>query len=209
LTDYGGDEKDWRLLAELDMPEPHASLHTLVERLRGGTDVAGEVQAAVPHDVVVTHDGNELFAYAADQSLLATARHALEGTLRQDHITARIRVSHWDDDLDDWRQTDPLPSAQEQRTQAVDKHSAQELETRTVVASAGKLVRREFEQSLRAWAQRLGVECEVVDSPHLLSTQIGFTVTGPRRKVQEFVQGVKAEETASIRIERNVLLSQI
>jgi hypothetical protein len=208
LTDYGGDEKDWRLLADLDIPEPHASLHTLVERLRG-RDVAGEVRAVAPHDVVITHDGNELFAYAADAALLAAARHALEDTLRQDGIAARIRVSHWDDDLDDWRQTDPAPSADEQSTQAVAERSARELETRTVVASAGNLVRGEFEQSLREWAQRLGVECEVVDSPHLLSTQIGFTVTGPRRKVQEFVQGVKAEELASIRIERSVMLSQI
>jgi hypothetical protein len=208
LTDYGGDEKDWRLLADLDMPEPQASLHTLVERLRG-KDVASEVRAVAPHDVVITHDGNQLFAYAADAALLAAARHALEDTMRRDSITARIRVSHWDDDLDDWRQTDPAPGAEEQRTQAVAEHSAQELETRTVVASAGKLVRGEFEQSLREWAQRLGVECEVVDSPHLLSTQIAFTVTGPRRKVQEFVQGVKAEENATIRAERAVMLSPL
>ncbi len=70
-------------------------------------------------------------------------------------------------------------------------------------------MRGEFEQSLREWAQRLGVECEVIESAHLLSTQVGFTVTGPRRKVEEFVQGVSAEERASIRIERSVLFSQI
>jgi hypothetical protein len=208
LTDYGGDEKDWRLRAQLDAPEPRASLATLVERFRG-RDLTGELKAAVPHDVVITHDGNELFAYAADETSLTNARRAIEEVLRQDGVAGTIRVSHWDDDVDDWRQTDPPPSAEEARVQAAAESSAEQVETRTVVASAGKLIRGEFEQSLREWAQRLGVQCEVIDNPHLLTTQVGFTVTGPKRKVEEFVQGVKAEELASIRIERSVMLSQI
>ena len=86
---------------------------------------------------------------------------------------------------------------------------ADAVETRTVVASAGKLIRAEFEQSLREWATRLDVECEIVEHPHLLLTQVGFTVTGPKRKVEEFVQGVSAEELTSIRLERHVIVSHL
>jgi hypothetical protein len=208
LTDYGGDEKDWRLRASLDVDEPRASLQALVQRLRG-KDVASEVKHAVPDDVVITHDGSELFAYAADEALLATARNALEDVLRQDGVTARIRISHWDDELDDWSQADPPASAAEQNARTATMRSAEQVETRTVVASAGKLIRAEFEQSLRDWASRLGVDCELVEHPHLLATQVAFTVTGPRRKVEEFIAGVRAEENATIRAESTVLLSPL
>jgi hypothetical protein len=201
-------DKDWRLRAELDASDAAASLHSLVERLRG-RDLVSEVKAAVPHDVVITHAGNALFAYAADESLLTSARQAIEDALRHDGIAADVRISHWDDGLDDWRQIEPPPSAQQQQSEAAAQRSADAIETRTVVASAGKLVRGEFEQSLRAWAQQLGVECQIVEHPHLLTTQVAFTVNGPRRKVQEFLNGVRAEENATIRTESAVMLSPL
>jgi len=37
-----------------------------------------DAQAAMPHDVVLTHDGKLLFAYAADQEKISAARRALE-----------------------------------------------------------------------------------------------------------------------------------
>ncbi len=43
-----------------------------------------EVQAAIPHDVVLTHDGKLLFAYAMDQEKITAARDALESVLSQD-----------------------------------------------------------------------------------------------------------------------------
>ena len=66
-----------------------------------------EVAAAVPHDVVITHDGQVLFAYAASESVLASARAAIEGVLEREGVGASIVVSHWDDTRDEWRQTDP------------------------------------------------------------------------------------------------------
>jgi hypothetical protein len=204
----GSDDKDWRLQAELDTAEPRAPLHALVKRFRGA-DVVDEIEAAVPHDVVITHDGKLLFAYAANEQLLASARHAIEDALRHDAIDASVRVSHWDEELDDWRQVDPPPSANETLIQADAERRATAVETRTIVASAGKLIRSEFEQSLRDWSQQLGVECQVIEHPHLLTTQVAFTVTGPTRKVDEFLQGVRAEENATIRAERGVMLSPL
>jgi hypothetical protein len=204
----GSDDKDWRLQAELDTAEPRAPLRALVKRFRG-VDVVDEIEAAVPHDVVITHDGKLLFAYAADQALLASARHAIEDALRHDAIAASVRVSHWDEELHDWRQVDPPPTADQTLIQADAERRLTAVETRTIVASAGKLIRREFEQSLRDWSQQLGVECQVIEHPHLLTTQVAFTVTGPTRKVEEFLQGVRAEENATIRAERTVMLSPL
>jgi hypothetical protein len=208
MTDYGGDEKDWRLQATLGTAVAGASPNRLSERF-SSRHALHELRAGVPHDVVVTHDGDRLFAYAASESLLTSARQAIERTLSRTGVSANVRISHWDDELDDWLQTDPPPDAQQQSKRDAVRRDADSIETRTVVASAGSLIRGEFEQSLGEWAKRLGVECEVIEHRHLLSTQVGFTVTGPKRKVEEFIQGVTAEELASIRIERNVIFSQI
>ena len=86
---------------------------------------------------------------------------------------------------------------------------AETIETRTLVASSGKLIRAEFEQTMRTWADQLGLRCETIEHPHLLATQVGFTVTGSHRKLEEFAQGLHAEELATIRTERAVMLSPL
>ncbi len=201
-------DKDWRLEAELDIEQPRATLGSLLARLRA-SDVAAELERAVADDVVITHDGRLLFAYAADASKLASARSAIETTLHDDGIDARVRISHWDDELDDWRQTDPPLAAAELSARQADDRAALAQQTRTLVASVGREIRAEFEQSLRNWAQELGIECEVVEHPHLLTTQVAFEVSGPRRKVDEFVQGVRAEERATIRTDIGVMTSPL
>jgi len=57
--------------------------------------------------------------------------------------------------------------------------------------------------------RRLGLECKLVEHPHLLTTQVAFTVTGHKRKIDEFAQGLKAEELATMRTERAVMLSPL
>ncbi len=161
------------------------------------------------HDVVITHDGRLLFAYAADEATLTAARSAIEGVLWRDEIKASVRISHWDDELDRWRQTDPPATAAEKLTEDVAERDAEATETRTMVVSSGKMIRAEFEQSMLAWADRLGLECKIIEHPHLLTTQLGFTVTGPKRKIDEFAQGLNAEEWATIRTETSVMLSPL
>ncbi|HLH14448.1 MAG TPA: hypothetical protein VKV16_06630, partial [Solirubrobacteraceae bacterium] len=187
------EDRDWRLQAQLLGEQPGGVLRELVGRLRQ-PDVVKEVEARVPHDVVVTHDGAQLFAYAADQSTLSQARRAIEAALGERGAEADVRVSRWDEELDRWLQVDPPPSADARRERERERRDAQTIETRTLVASSGKLVRGEFEQTMRAWAQRLGIDCAIVEHPHLLSTQVAFTVTGPRGKLQEFARGLSKEE---------------
>ncbi|HTU78002.1 MAG TPA: hypothetical protein VMF09_04510 [Solirubrobacteraceae bacterium] len=203
-----GDEQDWRMQAELASEDAGGAVRELVGRLRG-PDVVKEIEATVPRDVVITHDGKLLFAYAADQATLAAARRAVETVLAREHIAASVRVSHWDQELDEWVQTDPPPSAEQRVAAEAARRAADAIETRTLVASSGRLVRAEFEQTMRDWADKLGLQCEIIEHPHLLSTQVAFHVTGPRRKLDEFARGLRAEELATIRTETAVMTSPL
>ncbi len=201
--------EDWRLQAELDVGDAAGALHGLLGRLRGGPDVVKEVEASVPHDVVVTHDGALLFAYAADEATIIAARRAIEDVLQHDGVAASVRVSRWDDGHDRWQQVDPPPTAAEKAAADAAERADDAVETRTLVVSSGKMIRDEFEQSLRDWAAKLDLECEIIEHPHLLTTQLAFTVSGPKRKVEEFSQGLAAEEHATIRTERAVMISPL
>jgi hypothetical protein len=207
-THTGGEQQDWRMQAELAVPEVRGVLHDLLERLRG-SDVVKEIEATVPHDVVITHDGRLLFAYAADRATLSAVRRAIEAVLEREGIEASVRVSHWDEELDRWLQVDPPLSLEERARQQAARREAGAVETRTLVASSGKLVRAEFEQTMRAAAEELGLRCAIIEHPHLLSTQVAFTVTGPRRKVDEFARELTAEEWATIRTESAVMASPL
>ena len=202
------DDQDWRLEAELDVAEPGGALRSLLGRVRG-PDVVKELEAMLPRDVVITHDGTRLFVYAADERTLAAARRGLEEVLADDRISARVRVSHWDDELDSWRQTDPPPTAAERQAEAAAERDLEMVETRSLVVSSGRLIREEVEQSMRDWAVKLGLECKVVEHPHLLTSQLAFTVTGSKRKIDEFARGLQAEEWATIRTETAVMLSPL
>lgn len=204
-------DQDWRLQAALEGAEAGGRLPAVVGRVRGSDtdDMVKEMETAAPLDVVVTHDGKLLFAYAPDEPTLAQARRAIEAVLAREGIAASFRVSRWDDDLGEWLQTDPPPGAEELARTAAAARDAETVETRTLVASSGRLIRGEFEQVMEAWADRLGLECGIIEHPHLLTTQIAFTVKGPRRKLDEFASGLKAEEWRTIRTETAVMTSPL
>ncbi len=207
-TDSG--DQDWRLVVELPPAESHGLLQGLVEHLRGETDLVDEIEKAAPHEVVITHDGRLLFAYALTRAALDGARRLIESKLSLDGIVpAALRVSHWDEELDRWRQLDPPPDPREQQRQDDADREADVVQTRTLVATSAKPIRSEFEQTMSAWADKLGLECKIVEHPHLLSTQVAFTVTGSRHKLDEFAQGLRAEGWATIRTESAVMLSPL
>jgi len=201
------EDQDWRLLAEVDAGGGRGAVDRIVGGLRGADAQNGE--GSVPSEVVITHDGERLFAYAASQEALSEARDAIERALARDDLSASITVSHWDEELDAWRQVDPPPSEEQRRAQAAADRDGDAVETRTFVASAGRWVREEFEQSMRDWAERLGLECAIIEHPHLLTTQVGFTVTGPKRKIDEFSRAINAEGRATIRTETGVMISPL
>ncbi|HME01774.1 MAG TPA: hypothetical protein VKG38_01920 [Solirubrobacteraceae bacterium] len=202
------EDQDWRLVAELDVADARRTVDDLIGRLRGA-DGGQEAAAAVPDDVVITHDGKLLFAYASTEEMLASARTAIEDLLRSDGISVSMRVSRWDDERDAWLQIDPPPTEEQRQAQAAAERDAETMETRTMVASAGRWVRASFEQTMLDWAAKLGLECTIIEHPHLLTTQVGFTVTGPKGKIDEFSRGLKAEGAVMMRGESTVMLSPL
>jgi hypothetical protein len=198
------EDQDWRLKAELDVESKGTALDHLLRSLRGG-----KAEVELPNDVAITHDDNLLFGYAASKAAITATRAAIEAVLRRDGVKASINVSHWDETLDEWVQVDPpLTGTAERSQQAAGRHAARP-ESRTMVASTGKLIRAEVEQTMRDWANKLNLQCEIVEHPHLLTTQVAFTVTGPRRKIDEFAEGLRAEELATLRTERAVMMSPL
>lgn len=202
------DDQDWRLEAELDTPDRRGALDRLLGRLRG-PDVVHDIESRLPHDLVVTHDGNRLFAYAAAEQDVRAARRTIEEVLTRDGVSAQIVLSHWDDELEEWKQIDPPPVGEQAREERQVQEDAEKVETRTLVASAGKLIRSSFEQSLLEWAERLGLEVEIAEHPHLLSTQVLFTVTGPKRKIDEFARALRAEGLTTLRSDATLMLNPL
>jgi hypothetical protein len=198
------DDRDWRLTGELAQQPDRGVLHSFVERVRDPA-VLGEIRSAVAEDVVITHDGNRLFAYAFGRRAIEEARATIESLLARDGLEAKLTLSHFSPEVDEWVDPDaPLPPEASASAPA-----SGEPESRTLVVSVGKMIREEFEQSMRAWADKLGLRCEIVEHPHLLSVQVAFTVTGPRRKLDEFAAGLGAEERRTIRTEGIVMLSPL
>jgi hypothetical protein len=194
------DDRDWRLVGELIGGESKGTLHALVERLQD-PEALRDVRGAVSDEVVITHDGNRLFAYAAGRAAIEQARTTIERVLARDGVQARLALSHYSTESDEWIDPDAPPPP--------GGAAATPSQTRTLVATVGKMIREEFEESMRAWADQLGLRCEIHEHPHLLNSQVAFTVTGPARKLDEFVAGLKAEERQTILAESAVMASPL
>lgn len=196
------DDQNWRLRADPGTAEAERSAEDLLGRVRGHDGAEGS-DPDVPSDVVITHDGSRLFAYAASEAAIGVVRSAVQFHAPQ----ASIVISHWDDQLDEWLQVEPALTGEASQAEQVRERDEETVETRTLISSAGKLIRTELEQSMQRWADQLGLQLSLQEHRHLLTYQVLFEVTGPRRKLDEFAAGLKAEEVATLRSERGVMLS--
>jgi hypothetical protein len=163
-----------------------------------------DLRSAVAEEAVITHDGTSVFAYAAGRPAIEQARSAIEAVLARDGIGAAASLSHWDERLDAWVD----PDDDSPGSQAAER-AATSPETRTLVVKVGREIREEFEQSMHNWADELGLRLEILEHPHMLDSQIAFTISGPARKLDEFAAGLRAEEAATIRTERTVMMSPL
>ncbi len=199
------DDQDWRLRADLADP---AGLHA---RLRDAHHFEHELQPLISHDVVLSYDEDTLFAYASTREAISATRRAIEHQLASDGLAATLRIAHWDDDLGDvgdWHDVDPPPDGAGRTREAAerDEHTAHQAdgaraETRTVAITSGRMVRTWFEKTVADEARELGVELSIVEHPHLLTTQIAFTLTGPTSKVDTVVEDLAARAGAVTRLE--------
>ena len=188
-----GDDQDWRLRADV------ADAQALHDRLRGARHFQRDTEPLISRDVVLSADDGVLFAYANTRAAIDETRAAVEHTLAADGPAATLRISHWDDSLGDWRQIDPPPDgAEREREREAAEATAAAAErdarivTRTIAVTSGKMVRNWFETTVADEAKELGIELSIVERPHLLNTQIAFTVTGPAGRVDELVGDITA-----------------
>ena len=199
------EEQDWRLRADLADP---ARFH---ERLRGAPHFEHELEPLVSPEVVLSHDDDTLFAYANTQQAIIAARAAIEHQLASDGLSAKLVVSHWNRELGeygDWHQVDPPleedgreREARERQEHTADAASDERVETRTVAITSGRMVRNWFETTVADEAREAGVELSIVEHPHLLTTQIAFTLTGPTSKVDAVIENLRTRAGQATRLE--------
>jgi hypothetical protein len=188
-------------------------------RLEVAVEGAHKLHSQLQHDdalgagVVLSYDDDTLFAYAPTRAAIETARHAIEARL--DGTPASVTLSHWDDDLGDggdwWRVDPPHTPAEAERMRAeheagaarerAEQEADERVETRTVVITSGRVVRGWFESTVADEAREQGVELEIVEHPHLLTTQIAFTLTGPTSKVESVITDLRARAFETTRFE--------
>ena len=188
-------------------------------RLEVAVEGAHKLHSQLQHDdtlgpgVVLSYDDDTLFAYAPTRAAIDTARHAIEAHL--DGTTASFVLSHWDDDLGDggdwWRIDPPHPPEEIARMRAeheagalregAEEAAEERVETRTVVITSGRVVRGWFESTVADEAREQGVELAIVEHPHLLTTQIAFTLTGPSGKVSSIITDLRARAFETTRFE--------
>ena len=120
--------EDFRVEVELD-DEAHG--YPLRERLRA-LSLDDEARDRLGSDVVVTRDGSRLFAYTSTQEQASAAERVIGELVRDDELTAEIRVTRWHPVAEEWRDaSQPLPSTpvDEQREYA-EREAAEEQEAR-------------------------------------------------------------------------------
>jgi hypothetical protein len=181
-------------------------------RLEVEVEGADKLHSQLQHDeplgpgVVLSYDDDTLFVYAPARTALDTARQAIEAHL--DGRPASFVVSHWDEglgDVGDWWRVDPPEPAAEIARERAEHDAAERVETRTVVVTSGRFVRSWFEGTVADEAREQGVELEIVEHPHLLTTQVAFTLKGPTRKVDGIVADLRGRAGEITRFESNPL----
>lgn len=179
------ESQDWRLrLVFADAKGASA----VFDRLRAHEEVLGsEVGGVLPLGVVLSRDGDTLFVYGSSRSGVDGARRAIDGVLQSAAQSAELRVSHWDEDIGEWRQVDPPLSDTEQ--EAVDAHAAEaeRHQTRTLSCIVGRLDRSLVEGPILDFAARRGLDCTVEQEGHVFSVHLTFSVSGPAFKVDEVI----------------------
>jgi hypothetical protein len=200
------EDQDWRLRADLADPAG------LQARLRDARHFEHELKPLVGEDIVLSYDDDTLFAYANTQEAINETRRAIEHQLASDGLSTALQIAHWDEDLGAWHQVDPPldESGLAGESRERDEHRAAadgdaRVETRTVAITSGRMVRKWFETTVADEARALGVGLSIVEHPHLLTTQIAFTLTGPSDKVDAVIADLRDRAGAATRLETGYL----
>jgi hypothetical protein len=198
----GSKDHDWRLEFELAVGSHPDRLY-------------GRLRDSLEDEIVLTHKGARFYAYAASEQQLRSAR-AFVDVVTYEHGLARpAKISGWEPELLIWRQIDPPISDQEARAQSRRAAAEREREPesrlngpsaqRTVAALVGGPLRQPFEAEMLQLAASLGLGCEIVEHPHLLTTQVLFNLMGARRDIQSFESQLNRVARATMRVDPGLI----
>src|SRR5579871_582567 len=169
------DDQDWRLRVEIGEP---SALHA---RLRSANHFERELDPLIPDDVVLSNDDDTVWAYARTRDEIDEVRRAVEHQLAADGLTAQLEVTHWDDAAGAWLAPGEAPAP------GAPAEAEDPIVTRTFVESSGRMVRNFYENEVAEEARSRGVTLSIVEHPHLLRTQLAFTLTGPASAVNAVI----------------------
>lgn len=192
-------------------------------------DLRRELRASIPEDVVLTHDGRAFFLYATTQEALNDASAAIELATRQQPLAKPPCISHWEDDLARWLQVDPPvdeqqaqapgrvsePRGDQKQTQDASGQAGEEQEPdphrgephaeRALACVVGRLIRKSFEAEMREVAASLALDCDIVEHPHLLDTQVLFNVRGSPADIRAFQSSLNGAAKATMHIDPGLI----
>ena len=175
---------DWRLRVDLHDDSP---ARALTERL-AASELEHDLKASFHDRVVVSRDGNEVFAYTGSRAQAERARELIESLAAEHGWTVETELTRWHPDAEQWREPDePLPASDAER--AAERAALIEQERR----EAAEQGYPEFE---------VRVQCERAADAAALSERLRTEgLTNVRRSTYVLV-GARDEDTAKRLSER-------
>lgn len=134
-------DDDWRLQIDLD----DDGIGGKVADLMRSTELEHELAIDLRDGVIVSHEGETIYLYAATREPLDRARAALEKRLDGEGWQATLELRRWHPEADEWEDPDkPLPSTA--AAKAAEHQELMETEDEETAARGG---RAEFEVSVK------------------------------------------------------------
>jgi hypothetical protein len=117
---------DWRLRVDLHEEGRARELADALEQHEGG---AGGALGHLDDQVIISHDGPEVFCYSGTRAQAEGSRTAVEGILKQKSWQADLELLHWHPSAERWEDPDkPLPTTDaelaEERRERVEQERA-------------------------------------------------------------------------------------
>jgi hypothetical protein len=133
---------EWRVEVDLDDPEHGFGLG---ERLRS-RELDDQARERLGRRVVVTRDGPRMFLYAASEEEVREAERVVGELLEEDRLSARVAVTRWHPDEEDWEDASaPVPRTEAERAAERERASGEDWEVRIDIGSLREAVALEGE----------------------------------------------------------------
>jgi hypothetical protein len=135
-------DDDFRLQIDL---EDDGVAGTLADLLRSG-ELEHDLKYAAADQLIVSHEGEEIFVYAADREHIDVARTAVEKLVATKGWEAKLDVRRWHPEAEEWEDVDkPMPTtAAEHEAEHEERIAQEDAETAAHGGHAEFEVRIEF-----------------------------------------------------------------